>query len=590
VKRPAAVAVAVVALAGTALAQQPPQSELDPVLRAMVREIDRSQALRLVGLDAPYFIAYGLEDAASFSVTATLGAIVSRRDERFRVPRVEVRVGSYDFDNTNYVFTDYFSAGATRGAQPPLDNNELAIRTFLWLTTDRSYKGAVAAIARKRAALKNVTVHDDLPDFWKAEPVRMITDPVNTRIDESAWISRVRRLSNLLSGYPKIINSSVRFESIRSNSYLVNSEGTAIRYPDTLHYVVVRAEAQAPDGMRVRDAAVVPRLEIERMPSEVELERLIQRLAGDVSALAEAPAAESYAGPVLFEGQAAPQMFAQLLGGNLAVPRRPVAEPGRTVPFQPSELDGRIGARILPEWMDAVDDPTQRVWHGRPLLGHYLVDMEGVEPQPLPVVQKGVLKAYLLTRQPVKGQSGSNGRARLPGRFGAKAASISNLFIRAEETVTPAALRRRLLELCSRRGKPYGLIIRKLDFPCSASLAELRRMSTKARESGGGRLFSNPILAYRVYPDGKEELVRGLRFRSVSVRALRDILAASDEAQVFHFMGNTAPLSLIGAGGFVTTCSVIAPPVLIEDMELDHEVEDLPTPPVVPPPELAAPR
>ena len=30
-----------------------------------------------------------------------------------------------------------------------------------------------------------------------------------------------------------------------------------------------------------------------------------------------------------------------------------------------------MGARILPEWMDVVDDPTQKEWRGRPLFGSY---------------------------------------------------------------------------------------------------------------------------------------------------------------------------------------------------------------------------
>ena len=42
--------------------------------------------------------------------------------------------------------------------------------------------------------------------------------------------------------------------------------------------------------------------------------------------------------------------------------------------------------------------------------------------KPLRLIEKGVLKNYLLTRQPVRGFEGSNGRARLPGPFGASAA------------------------------------------------------------------------------------------------------------------------------------------------------------------------
>src|SRR5579885_2615108 len=40
---------------------------------------------------------------------------------------------------------------------------------YLWLETDRAYKSALEAISRKRAALKNVAVSEQIDDFAKAE-------------------------------------------------------------------------------------------------------------------------------------------------------------------------------------------------------------------------------------------------------------------------------------------------------------------------------------------------------------------------------------------------------------------------------------
>ena len=59
--------------------------------------------------------------------------------------------------------------------------------------------------------------------------------------------------------------------------------------------------------------------------------------------------------------------------------------------------------------------------------------------------------------------------------------------------------------------------------------------------------MSLPVLVYRVYPDGREELVRGLRFRGLTVRSLRDILAAGGEPAVFDYLENGAPFALMGA-------------------------------------------
>jgi len=573
-------------LASGALFAQAPKQAPDPVLLAMSAEIGRSRELRLVSLDEPYYVEYGLEDAHSFAASATLGALIQATPGRFRVPHVEVRVGSYAVDNTNYVFTDFFGGPRYERGQVPLDDDLYALRHYFWLSTDRAFKGAVEAIARKAAALRSITVRNELPDFSKAEPVRMILEANRLAVDEALWTRRIRGLSALFTAFPKVIFSQVDFEAVSSSSYFMNSEGAVVRMPDRLAYLRVRASGQAPDGMRVRDAAVVQGHTLESFPSETEIQRITLEVARNVTALAEAVPAESYVGPVLLESEASPQLFAQLLGGNLAATRKPVGEPNRPVPFQPGEFEGRLGSPILPEWIDVVDDPTQRQWRGLPLFGHYLIDMEGVVPSPLRPVEKGVFKAFLTTRQPIAPQHVSSGRARLPGSFGAKAAVFGNLFISAAETVSPQELRERLLDLCRRRNKPYGLLIRKLDFPTSASLNELRHLAAIAGQRGGGSLVSPPLLVYRLYPDGREELVRGLQFSRLSARSLRDILAASDETHRFDFMGNRAPLSMMGAGGFVTTCTVVAPSVLFDELELERLEAELPVLPVVPPPPL----
>ena len=156
-------------------------------------------------------------------------------------------------------------------------------------------------------------------------------------------------------------------------------------------------------------------------------------MAQNLVALAKAPKGEDYNGPVLFEGKAGPQIFAEVLGQNLALTRRPASGGGRGGGFEPSEFDGRLGARVLPDSFEVVDDPTQKEWRGRPLFGSYDVDREGVAAKPLHLVEKGVLKGFLLTRQPVKGFEGSNGRARLPGSYGASTAAISNLFVSSSD-------------------------------------------------------------------------------------------------------------------------------------------------------------
>jgi hypothetical protein len=338
--------------------------------------------------------------------------------------------------------------------------------------------------------------------------------------------------------------------------------------------------------MSVRDAVAFHSLDPLHMPTDAEMARGVTTLAENVIALANAPKGEDYSGPVLFEGEAGPQIFAEVLARNLTVTRRPITEGGRGGNTAPGEFEGRMGSRILPDFIDVVDDPTQKEWRGRPLFGSYEVDREGVVAQPLRLVEKGVLKNYLLTRQPVHGFSGSNGRARLPGSFGASTPAISNVFVSASETSPAADMKKKLIDLCQTRNKPYGIVVRKMDFP-SGSIDDARRLL--AASPGSSRPVSAPILVYKVFPDGHEELVRGLRFRGFNGKSLKDIMAVGDESVTLEYMENGAPFAVMGTGGYTAEASVVAPSVLIDDLELHPVEEEMPKLPVVPAPDLIKP-
>ena len=566
-----------------ALSAQAPNN--DPILRAMHDEIDRSLKLTVPNLETPYFIQYLLDDAESFSVSATLGGLTGRRHDRFRNLDVTVRVGDYKFDNTNYVGSDFNFGTRYDLERFPVESSYPVLRRYFWLATDSAYKSAVEAISRKRAALRNLTVSEKLNDFAHAQPVHLLQNLYKLNLDEESWTKRVRALSAIFDQYPDLESSGVEFNAGDGGYYMVNSEGTELRVQDRTTYMRVRAAAQAPDGMTVRDAAVFQAADAAHMPGDAEMTRGIQSLAQNVTALGKAPRGDDYSGPVLFEGVAGAQVFAEVLGKNLALTRRPVMEPGRAGSVPVSEFDGRIGARVLPDSFDVVDDPTQKEWRGRPLFGSYEVDREGVQPQPLHLVEKGILKGYLQTRQPVRGYEGSNGRARMPGSFGAATAGVSNLFVRSSDTSPAPDMKKKLMDLIAARGKPYGVIVRKMDFPSSASVDEVRRLLAGSQGSGS-RPVSAPIMVYRLYPDGREELVRGLRFRGFNARSLKDIIAAGDDLTTFEYMDNPAPFALMGGAGYIANAAVIAPSILVDDLELHPTEDELPKLPVAPAPEL----
>src|SRR5216684_4974463 len=144
------------------------------MLRAMRAELDRARNLKFDNLESPYYVEANIDDVNGFTVAATLGGLLSANHLHFRSPRVQVRVGSYKFDNTNYVGSGFTYGSNYDVDRLPLENNYDLLRRYLWLAIDRAYKSAVESIARKRAALKNISIGEQPDDFAPAQPLQLL--------------------------------------------------------------------------------------------------------------------------------------------------------------------------------------------------------------------------------------------------------------------------------------------------------------------------------------------------------------------------------------------------------------------------------
>src|ERR1700691_50612 len=157
------------------------QAQEDVVFRAMHDEMQRSMhKLQLEALDKPYFISYRIVDNESKEVAATLGSVLSSTESRTRLLTVNVRVGDYSLDNSNFLSSPVGGTGVAvqmfaGTMQLPLDDNYNELRRQIWLATDGAYKKALEDLAGKRAALQNKNRPENIPDFRKPAHVS-ITD------------------------------------------------------------------------------------------------------------------------------------------------------------------------------------------------------------------------------------------------------------------------------------------------------------------------------------------------------------------------------------------------------------------------------
>ena len=548
------------------------------LMRAMVDEINRSLGLQMEDLDQPYYIQYTVDDVINYEISAAYGTITSFDRDRSRRFFVHTRVGSFELDNTNFRDTGRFGGFGrfdfASQASLPLDDDYTALRQAMWRSTDRSYKQAVETLTKKRAYLKDKTIEDRPPDFSSASNVEHVDPPARLDFDPEAWKQRLREISGHFRQYPLLQRASAQLLVGAGNTYIVSTEGTRLRFAERGALLIITAEIQAEGGMRIASGLNYFGHGLDGLPALEKVKAEIDELTARLIEASLAPVLESYAGPVLFEGLAAAQMFRRLLAKGVAGNPDPIGG-GRRMAPGPDKLERKLGQRILPRSFRVYDDSTVKRVGQTALLGHYLFDAEGVPATRVDIVREGKLEDLVMSRVPTKKRVSTNGHARRAARSGNWQAAIGCMFVEDEEGLPEDQLKAALLEAAQEEGLEYGIRVASLGVPGLGSSRSAMMSFFRVAQRGGSQGLDDPVFVYKVYvADGREELVRGCEFGQVRLRDLKDILAAGAEPAIYNFMG-------IGFGGRTAASTIISPAVLFEELDLSKIEEEQDKPPIL---------
>jgi predicted Zn-dependent protease len=575
---------------------QQPAIQETALSRAMRDELSRSKKdLRLAQLEPPYFISYQVREVQDVGISASSGSLLASGENRSRMLTVELRVGDYALDNTNFFAGPEFAFTRNRSFfgfnELPLDDNYLEFRRVIWVATDSAYKQALESLAGKRAALQNRTRTENLPDFSKEEPTRTTEVLPGAKFERSGAESLVRHLSKILGNVPDLYNSSVALNAIYSRTVYLNSEGTSYEIGEPLVTLVASASTQAVDGMPLDESVEYYARSLASLPARDELSARIRDITVRLENLRKAPLLDRYNGPVLFEGRAAGEIFSgefapALIGRRKTLSGSPEMDSlfGRFSEDGSASFADKLGGRVLPQFLSVVDNPTISNYSNEPLFASYRVDEEGVRARETRVVGNGVLKTFLTTRTPVAGVTRSSANRRGPGP------APSNLILIAENGQTEAGLKQQFLELVKKRGLDYGIVIREIG--SSGAGMEEQAMAMLSAMTSRGEKGRNVLLAYKVYLDGREEIVRGARLAGMTADSFKEIVGASKSAAVYtaaqipHF--DFSMISRFAGGGMSTPLvSYIVPSLLFDDLTLAKPTTEVPKPPFSSPPAVA---
>jgi len=529
------------------------------IIDALKAELKRGMKIKIFDYPSPYFISYLLKDSENLTISASNGAVMFINSIPQRTVYTEVRVGSYEFDSSiskgdavPYQGGDFYSMYA------PLDDNYLAMRRVLWLLTDQEYKQAVSGYLSNKAKNIYKVEKDAVPSFSRESPVKFVGYGSTLELDKEAFKERMRWISARFIDYPDIIESEVRGDFRKKTTVYVNSEGSEILTQSAVLTIYINAETKADDGMTLSNFRMYSIRDIKNLPSDEQILKDIEQIVEELRNLKNAQEMQPYTGPAILSAEVAGVFFHEVLGHRLEGERQKDEREGMT-------FSDKVGTRVLPEFLTVIDDPTIQEFNGIALTGHYLFDDEGVPARRVELIKDGILKNFLLSRTPIKGFLHSNGHGRNDsvqkpmGRMG-------NFIIQSSLQKTKDELVEMLIEECKKQGKPYGFIIER------ASAGE-----TNTSRYGFQAFKGVPLLVYRVYTvDGHKELVRGVEIVGTPLTVLNKILATGNDQEVFN--------GYCGAESGFIPVSVVAPSILVSEIELQKTSQEKSRPPILPPP------
>ena len=529
------------------------------VLAAMKAELDRSMEVLGEQPVPPYFLSYEITETKGMSASSQFGALVSSNESRRRVLDIDLRVGDYDLDNTRPLRGQSSFSFFGRGmVQAPVEDDADAIRALLWSETDKRYKRALEEFTTVQTDVQvTVEAEDKAGDFSREKPSKGREDERPIEVDLADWEEKVARYTQPFARYGDFYQANASFSANVETRWFVNSDGSEIQTSETLYRLFVSASTKADDGMVLPLYKSYIALTPESLPDDETVSRDVANMIEILLALRDAPLVDPYTGPAILTGEASGVFFHEILGHRLEGHRQKLEDEGQT-------FKKLLNERVLPANFSVHFDPTMTRHGGTDLVGTYRFDNQGIPARRVTVIDKGILRGFLLSRRPIDGFPNSNGHGRKQAGLH-PVARQSNLIVEVTDPLTSDELKARLLAAIDAEGKPFGL----------------RFEAIQGGFTTTGRFMPNsfnvtPLVVYRIYPDGREELVRGVDLIGTPLTTFSRVAAGDDQVAVFN--------GTCGAESGGVPVSAASPSILVSQIEVQKKGKSQDRPPLLPAP------
>ncbi|MCB0329180.1 MAG: TldD/PmbA family protein [Bdellovibrionales bacterium] len=536
--------------------------QVDSILDILKRDSKRVLKMRVPAFPNPYFCSFLLRDVKWFNTWASSGSTYRRRSDHTRNVYCDIRVGSYRYDQVTEggLFDNDDERDSYNHVTVPIDDTDYSgLRHALWRLSESKFREACSDYSDRRASgLSTIDSNKKYQSFTKGKAVRSIKYGRPERIDEDRWVRFCKRISKFISKLKQVSGNFVEFDASQSTSMFVSTEGSVVVQHQKVFSLVIHMRKLTKEGSQVEQELVLNCGTLKDLPDIKQLKKRIMEKYYQLLDLIAAKKLHSFSGPILLCPQPAGLLFHEAIGHRLEGSRLLSSGEGQT-------FKGHIGKRVIKSDLTVRDNPQLKTFRGKRCIGAYDYDDEGVEAQDALLIERGVLKGFLTTRAAIsKTGHSSNGHAR-NRKYQRPISRMGVTIIESDSELTFDDLREKLLEEIHAQNKPFGMIV----YESNGGETETASYDFQA--------FAGQIsYATIVYPDGKEEPVKGVDFVGTPLQALGNIIAVGRESEIDN--------SYCGAESGFVPVTTISPAILLSNLELQAKDEELYTPNILPKP------
>ncbi|MBF0443817.1 MAG: TldD/PmbA family protein, partial [Oligoflexales bacterium] len=395
-----------------------------------------------------------------------------------------------------------------------------------------------------RRKSRNISFLDEnaaIPSFERHKPEKSFLSLKPLAIDRVKMEKYARQASLVFKSYPEIKNSYVEFSSDSVTKIFLSSEGVerVWRENNVRLYAYMWFHT---NKCNIDTAVVVNTTNFDEIPSLSEFKKRIEKKIDELYKTEGGTQITSYTGPVLLAAVPAGLFIHEVVGHRLEGSRLLSDDEGRT-------FRDKTGEKIMHEDLTIYDDPTIRKWKGRSLTGSFSFDDEGTRPKRALLVENGILRNFLTTRSPIRKKGFvNNGHARNQNHE-RSVSRMGNLVIESNGKYSFEGLKELLIKEIVKKKIPYGII-----------LYDVEGGETGTEAYNFQAFLGNITRAVKVFPDGREEHIRGVDFVGTPLSSLSNIIAVGRDLELDN--------GFCGAESGSVPVSTVSPALLLSGLEL----------------------